>query len=195
MSLRHNDNFSHMTTLKRLITLKSAGIISPFKYNKMETCPADPQHHLSRSLSVVCVSLQLCSQKVEVDMDKLAAEMAAAEEAARRRAEEREREAVEQAEKAAQQAQERQQQEAASKAAAAAIATAGTTEQSNTPAPATGGPGEDKPTPMETGESPEGEGVWGGAEGGACLLSGSDACWMLHGFRLKQPIPAKRACI
>ncbi|KAG7283530.1 hypothetical protein CRUP_012590 [Coryphaenoides rupestris] len=95
---------------------------------------------------------RLCSQKVEVDMDKLAAEMAAAEEAARRRAEEREREAVEQAEKAAQQAQERQQQEAASKAAAATD-TAGTTEQSNTPAPATGGPGEDKPTPMETDEA------------------------------------------
>ncbi|KAM8825324.1 SWI/SNF-related matrix-associated actin-dependent regulator of chromatin subfamily E member 1-like isoform 2-T2 [Synchiropus picturatus] len=40
---------------------------------------------------------RLCSQKVEVDMEKLAAEMAAAEEAARRRAEEREREAAEQA--------------------------------------------------------------------------------------------------
>ncbi|XP_037834534.1 SWI/SNF-related matrix-associated actin-dependent regulator of chromatin subfamily E member 1 isoform X2 [Kryptolebias marmoratus] len=46
---------------------------------------------------------RLCSQKVEVDMEKLAAEMAAAEEAARRRAEEREREVAEQAEKAAQQ--------------------------------------------------------------------------------------------
>ncbi|XP_034045332.1 SWI/SNF-related matrix-associated actin-dependent regulator of chromatin subfamily E member 1-like isoform X3 [Thalassophryne amazonica] len=54
---------------------------------------------------------RLCSQKVEVDMEKLAAEMAAAEEVARRRAEEREREAAEQAEKAAQQAH--QQQEAA----------------------------------------------------------------------------------
>ncbi|KAK1877695.1 SWI/SNF-related matrix-associated actin-dependent regulator of chromatin subfamily E member 1 [Dissostichus eleginoides] len=41
---------------------------------------------------------RLCSQKVEVDMEKLAAEMAAAEEAARRRAEEREREAAEQEE-------------------------------------------------------------------------------------------------
>ncbi|XP_037545321.1 SWI/SNF-related matrix-associated actin-dependent regulator of chromatin subfamily E member 1 isoform X2 [Nematolebias whitei] len=46
---------------------------------------------------------RLCSQKVEVDMEKLAAEMAAAEEAARRRVEEREREVAEQAEKAAQQ--------------------------------------------------------------------------------------------
>ncbi|XP_056143377.1 SWI/SNF-related matrix-associated actin-dependent regulator of chromatin subfamily E member 1-like isoform X2 [Lampris incognitus] len=54
---------------------------------------------------------RLCSQKVEVDMEKLAAEMAAAEEAARRRAEEREREAAEQAEKAAKQAQEQQQQQ------------------------------------------------------------------------------------
>ncbi|XP_036407760.1 SWI/SNF-related matrix-associated actin-dependent regulator of chromatin subfamily E member 1-like isoform X2 [Megalops cyprinoides] len=44
---------------------------------------------------------QLCSMKVEVDMDKIAAEIAAAEEAARRRAEERERESTEQAERAA----------------------------------------------------------------------------------------------
>uniref|UniRef100_A0A3P9NP78 SWI/SNF-related matrix-associated actin-dependent regulator of chromatin subfamily E member 1 n=1 Tax=Poecilia reticulata TaxID=8081 RepID=A0A3P9NP78_POERE len=79
---------------------------------------------------------RLCSLKVEVDMEKLAAEMAAAEEAARRRAEEREREAAEQAEKAAQQ----QQEAAANKAAeqSNASATSGTTE-------------EDKPTPMETG--------------------------------------------
>uniref|UniRef100_A0AAQ5ZQ82 HMG box domain-containing protein n=1 Tax=Amphiprion ocellaris TaxID=80972 RepID=A0AAQ5ZQ82_AMPOC len=69
---------------------------------------------------------RLCSQKVEVDMEKLAAEMAAAEEAARRRAEEREREAAEQAEKAAQQQQ--QQQEAAANKSE-----------------------EDKATPMETG--------------------------------------------
>lgn len=89
---------------------------------------------------------QLCSQKVEVDMDKLAAEMAAAEEAARRRAEEREREAAEQAEKAAQQAQQQQQQEAAgSKAAEQSSANA-------SPAnPTSGTKEEDKPTPMETG--------------------------------------------
>ncbi|XP_008413275.1 SWI/SNF-related matrix-associated actin-dependent regulator of chromatin subfamily E member 1 isoform X3 [Poecilia reticulata] len=81
---------------------------------------------------------RLCSLKVEVDMEKLAAEMAAAEEAARRRAEEREREAAEQAEKAAQQ----QQEAAANKAAeqSNASATSGTTE-------------EDKPTPMETDEA------------------------------------------
>ncbi|XP_027879034.1 SWI/SNF-related matrix-associated actin-dependent regulator of chromatin subfamily E member 1-like isoform X2 [Xiphophorus couchianus] len=80
---------------------------------------------------------RLCSLKVEVDMEKLAAEMAAAEEAARRRAEEREREAAEQAEKAAQQ----QQEAAASKAAeqSNASTTSGTTE-------------EDKPTAMETDE-------------------------------------------
>uniref|UniRef100_A0A8C1SV30 SWI/SNF-related matrix-associated actin-dependent regulator of chromatin subfamily E member 1 n=1 Tax=Cyprinus carpio TaxID=7962 RepID=A0A8C1SV30_CYPCA len=48
---------------------------------------------------------RLCGLKVEVDMEKLAAEMAAAEEAARRRAEEREREAAEQVERAAQEEQ------------------------------------------------------------------------------------------
>lgn len=101
-------------------------------------------------LSRRCLSSpQLCSQKVEVDMEKLAAEMAAAEEAARRRAEEREREAAEQAEKAAQQAQQQQQQQqdaAGNKAA----------EQSGTNGgaanPTSGTKEEDKPTPMETGE-------------------------------------------
>ncbi|XP_015260375.1 PREDICTED: SWI/SNF-related matrix-associated actin-dependent regulator of chromatin subfamily E member 1-like isoform X6 [Cyprinodon variegatus] len=78
---------------------------------------------------------RLCSLKVEVDMEKLAAEMAAAEEAARRRAEEREREAAEQAEKAAQQ----QQEAAANKAA----------EQSGADS-ASGTKEEEKPTPMET---------------------------------------------
>ncbi|KAM7372615.1 hypothetical protein PAMP_009770 [Pampus punctatissimus] len=86
---------------------------------------------------------RLCSQKVEVDMEKLAAEMAAAEEAARRRAEEREREAAEQAEKAAQQQQE-QQQEAAEQSS---------TNASSTANPASGTKEEDKPTPMETDEA------------------------------------------
>ncbi|KAM4717879.1 SWI/SNF-related matrix-associated actin-dependent regulator of chromatin subfamily E member 1 isoform 2-T3 [Anableps anableps] len=81
---------------------------------------------------------RLCSLKVEVDMEKLAAEMAAAEEAARRRAEEREREAAEQAEKAAQQ----QQEAAANKA----------TEQ-NSASATSGTKDEDKPTPMETDET------------------------------------------
>lgn len=101
---------------------------------------------------------QLCSQKVEVDMEKLAAEMAAAEEAARRRAEEREREAAEQAEKAAQQQQEAAGNKAAEKSSTNASPTSGTKE-------------EDKPTPMETGTSGGdtktytqgvggGEGVW-----------------------------------
>uniref|UniRef100_A0A3P9J3G3 SWI/SNF-related matrix-associated actin-dependent regulator of chromatin subfamily E member 1 n=1 Tax=Oryzias latipes TaxID=8090 RepID=A0A3P9J3G3_ORYLA len=72
---------------------------------------------------------RLCSQKVEVDMEKLAAEMAAAEEAARRRAEEREREAAEQVEKAAQQLQE-----------------GGASEQST----ANSSPGTKEDTPMET---------------------------------------------
>ncbi|XP_032393447.1 SWI/SNF-related matrix-associated actin-dependent regulator of chromatin subfamily E member 1 isoform X2 [Etheostoma spectabile] len=89
---------------------------------------------------------RLCSQKVEVDMDKLAAEMAAAEEAARRRAEEREREAAEQAEKAAQQAQ--QQETAGNKAAEQGSANA------SSPAnPTSGTKEEDKPTPMETDEA------------------------------------------
>lgn len=80
---------------------------------------------------------RLCSLKVEVDMEKLAAEMAAAEEAARRRAEEKEKEkeaAAEQAEKAAQ-----QQQEAA--------------EQNTTATPASGAKEEDKDTIMETDEA------------------------------------------
>ncbi|XP_041812389.1 SWI/SNF-related matrix-associated actin-dependent regulator of chromatin subfamily E member 1-like [Chelmon rostratus] len=92
---------------------------------------------------------RLCSQKVEVDMDKLAAEMAAAEEAAKRRAEEREREAAEQAEKAAQQAQQQQQQEAAGNKAAEQSSTSA----SSTATPASGTKEEDKPTPMETDEA------------------------------------------
>ncbi|XP_036066695.1 SWI/SNF-related matrix-associated actin-dependent regulator of chromatin subfamily E member 1 isoform X4 [Oryzias melastigma] len=70
---------------------------------------------------------RLCSQKVEVDMEKLAAEMAAAEEVARRRAEEREREAAEQVEKAAQQE-----------------------ETGSEPATANNSPGTKEDTPMET---------------------------------------------
>ncbi|TRY90747.1 hypothetical protein DNTS_004512 [Danionella cerebrum] len=82
---------------------------------------------------------RLCSLKVEVDMEKLAAEMAAAEEAARRRAEEREREAAEQVERAAQE----EQQSASSQAGANAE---GMSVGENKD-------GDDKPTPMET-ESP-----------------------------------------
>ncbi|XP_065820436.1 SWI/SNF-related matrix-associated actin-dependent regulator of chromatin subfamily E member 1-like isoform X4 [Labrus bergylta] len=93
---------------------------------------------------------RLCSQKVEVDMEKLAAEMAAAEEAARRRAEEREREAAEQAEKAAQQAQQQQQQQEA----AGNKATEQSSANANSPAnPTSGTKEEDKPTPMETDEA------------------------------------------
>uniref|UniRef100_A0AAQ6A152 SWI/SNF-related matrix-associated actin-dependent regulator of chromatin subfamily E member 1 n=1 Tax=Amphiprion ocellaris TaxID=80972 RepID=A0AAQ6A152_AMPOC len=90
---------------------------------------------------------RLCSQKVEVDMEKLAAEMAAAEEAARRRAEEREREAAEQAEKAAQQ-QQQQQEAAANKSAEQSGANA-----SSTANPTSGPKEEDKATPMETDEA------------------------------------------
>ncbi|CAI9586680.1 unnamed protein product [Staurois parvus] len=63
---------------------------------------------------------RLCSLKVEVDMDKIAAEIAQAEEQARKRQEEREKEAAEQAER---------NQIAAAAAAAAAAATAAEEEQ------------------------------------------------------------------
>ncbi|XP_028843619.1 SWI/SNF-related matrix-associated actin-dependent regulator of chromatin subfamily E member 1 isoform X2 [Denticeps clupeoides] len=78
---------------------------------------------------------RLCGLKVEVDMEKLAAEMAAAEEAARRRAEEREKEAAEQAEKAAQ-----DELQATSAQPSA--------EQSSD-----GKENQDKPTPMDTDEA------------------------------------------
>ncbi|XP_018553895.1 SWI/SNF-related matrix-associated actin-dependent regulator of chromatin subfamily E member 1 isoform X2 [Lates calcarifer] len=86
---------------------------------------------------------RLCSQKVEVDMEKLAAEMAAAEEAARRRAEEREREAAEQAEKAAQQAQQQQQEAAGNKNAEQSSSNA-----KNTTISTLGTKEEDMPSPM-----------------------------------------------
>ncbi|KAM9394063.1 SWI/SNF-related matrix-associated actin-dependent regulator of chromatin subfamily E member 1-like isoform 2-T3 [Pholidichthys leucotaenia] len=86
---------------------------------------------------------RLCSQKVEVDMEKLAVEMAAAEEAARRRAEEREREAAEQAEKAAQ-----QKEAAGAKAEEQIGCNAGDTAN-----PSSGTTEDDMPTPMETDEA------------------------------------------
>ncbi|XP_031683384.1 SWI/SNF-related matrix-associated actin-dependent regulator of chromatin subfamily E member 1-like isoform X2 [Oncorhynchus kisutch] len=96
---------------------------------------------------------RLCGQKVEVDMEKLAAEIAVAEETARRRAEEREKEAAEQAEKAAQEQQEQQQA-----AAASASSTLPITEQNNTTPPTTENKeDQDKPTPMETEETPASE--------------------------------------
>ncbi|XP_064842354.1 SWI/SNF-related matrix-associated actin-dependent regulator of chromatin subfamily E member 1-like isoform X1 [Oncorhynchus masou masou] len=96
---------------------------------------------------------RLCGQKVEVDMEKLAAEIAAAEEAARRRAEEREKEAAEQAEKTAQEQQEQQHA-----AAASASSTLPITEQNNTTPPTTETKeDQDKPTPMETEETPTSE--------------------------------------
>ncbi|XP_041719207.1 SWI/SNF-related matrix-associated actin-dependent regulator of chromatin subfamily E member 1 isoform X2 [Coregonus clupeaformis] len=92
---------------------------------------------------------RLCGQKVEVDMEKLAAEIAAAEEAARRRAEEREKEAAEQAEKAAQ-----EQQQAA---AASASSTLPNTEQNTIPPTTETKEDQDKPIPMETEETPASE--------------------------------------
>lgn len=47
----------------------------------------------------MCFLSQLCGLKVEVDMEKIAAEIAQAEEQARKRQEEREKEAAEQAER------------------------------------------------------------------------------------------------
>lgn len=79
---------------------------------------------------------RLCGLKVEVDMEKLAAEMAAAEEAARKRAEEREKEAAEQAERAAKQQEEKQNNDT----------TAGSKDN-------------DKDTPMETDEAPTSDAV------------------------------------
>lgn len=98
------------------------------------------------SFTRVPFCLQLCGQKVEVDMEKLASEMAAAEEAARRRAEDREREAVEQAEKAAQ-----QQQEAAGSKAAEQGGVNASSAASSAANPTSGATEEDTPTPMETG--------------------------------------------
>ncbi|XP_055008580.1 LOW QUALITY PROTEIN: SWI/SNF-related matrix-associated actin-dependent regulator of chromatin subfamily E member 1-like [Boleophthalmus pectinirostris] len=79
---------------------------------------------------------RLCSLKVEVDMEKLAAEMAAAEEAARKRAEEREKEAAEQAERAAKQLEDKQNHSETS---------------------AAGGKDEDKDMPMDTDETSSAE--------------------------------------
>ncbi|XP_076852068.1 SWI/SNF-related matrix-associated actin-dependent regulator of chromatin subfamily E member 1 isoform X2 [Brachyhypopomus gauderio] len=81
---------------------------------------------------------RLCGLKVEVDMEKLTAEMAAAEESARRRAEEREREAAEQAERAA------QEEEQGSSGSAHP-------DNSTTSEPKDQ---QDKPSPMETDEAP-----------------------------------------
>ncbi|KAK5855712.1 hypothetical protein PBY51_007364 [Eleginops maclovinus] len=100
---------------------------------------------------------RLCSQKVEVDMEKLAAEMAAAEEAARRRAEEREREAAEQAEKAAQQQQAQQQQQQQEEAAGNKAAEPSSANASSTANTTSGTKEEEKPTPMETDEAASAE--------------------------------------
>ncbi|KAM5135943.1 SWI/SNF-related matrix-associated actin-dependent regulator of chromatin subfamily E member 1 isoform 2-T2 [Mantella aurantiaca] len=81
---------------------------------------------------------RLCNLKVEVDMDKIAAEIAQAEEQARKRQEEREKEAAEQAERN-------------QVAAAAAAATAAEEEQE---APKSEEKTEEEETPMETEDTP-----------------------------------------
>lgn len=85
---------------------------------------------------------RLCSLKVEVDMDKIAAEIAQAEEQARKRQEERDKEAAEQAER---------NQIAAAAAAAAAAATAVEEEQET---PKSEEKTEEEDTPMETEDTP-----------------------------------------
>ncbi|CAL1589209.1 unnamed protein product [Knipowitschia caucasica] len=79
---------------------------------------------------------RLCGLKVEVDMEKLSAEMAAAEEAARKRAEEREKEKEKEEKEAAERAAKTQEEKQNSSEAAVAE-----------------GKEEDKDTPMETDES------------------------------------------
>ncbi|XP_073690860.1 SWI/SNF-related matrix-associated actin-dependent regulator of chromatin subfamily E member 1 isoform X1 [Garra rufa] len=114
---------------------------------------------------------RLCGLKVEVDMEKLAAEMAAAEEAARRRAEEREREAAEQVERAAQEEQQ---------PAAGAQANANPEQTSASEAK----DGEDKPTPMET------ESLAEASEGSQEAEQGTPAA---AGDKPAQPEPAEGA--
>ncbi|XP_018923332.1 SWI/SNF-related matrix-associated actin-dependent regulator of chromatin subfamily E member 1-like isoform X1 [Cyprinus carpio] len=114
---------------------------------------------------------RLCSLKVEVDMEKLAAEMAAAEEAARRRAEEREREAAEQVERATQE----EQQPAASTQANANPEQTSASEAKD---------GEDKPSPMET------ESLAEASEGSQEAEQGAPAA---AGDKPAQPEPAEGA--
>ncbi|XP_051571473.1 SWI/SNF-related matrix-associated actin-dependent regulator of chromatin subfamily E member 1 isoform X2 [Myxocyprinus asiaticus] len=114
---------------------------------------------------------RLCGLKVEVDMEKLAAEMAAAEEAARRRAEEREREAAEQVERAAQEEQQ-----------PASAQTNANPEQTST---SEAKDGEDKPTPMETDEAPP--------EGSEGPPEAEQVASVATGEKLAQPEPAEGA--
>lgn len=87
---------------------------------------------------------RLCSLKVEVDMEKIAAEIAQAEEQARKRQEEREKEAMEQAERS---------QSGVSAAAAAAAATAAATTEDDQTASKGDEKKEEESTPMETEET------------------------------------------
>ncbi|XP_068930311.1 SWI/SNF-related matrix-associated actin-dependent regulator of chromatin subfamily E member 1 isoform X2 [Petaurus breviceps papuanus] len=88
---------------------------------------------------------RLCSLKVEVDMEKIAAEIAQAEEQARKRQEEREKEAMEQAERS-------QSGVSAAAAAAAAAAATATTEDDQTTSKGDEKK-EEESTPMETEET------------------------------------------
>ncbi|XP_040186308.1 SWI/SNF-related matrix-associated actin-dependent regulator of chromatin subfamily E member 1 isoform X4 [Rana temporaria] len=88
---------------------------------------------------------RLCGLKVEVDMDKIAAEIAQAEEQARKRQEERDKEAAEQAER---------NQIAAAAAAAAAAATAATIEEEQETPKSEEKIEEEETPPMETEDTP-----------------------------------------
>ncbi|XP_043859650.1 SWI/SNF-related matrix-associated actin-dependent regulator of chromatin subfamily E member 1 isoform X1 [Dromiciops gliroides] len=90
---------------------------------------------------------RLCSLKVEVDMEKIAAEIAQAEEQARKRQEEREKEAMEQAERS-----QSGVSAAATAAAAAAASNTGTTEDDQTVSKGDEKK-EEESTPMETEET------------------------------------------
>ncbi|XP_074117556.1 SWI/SNF-related matrix-associated actin-dependent regulator of chromatin subfamily E member 1 isoform X1 [Sminthopsis crassicaudata] len=92
---------------------------------------------------------RLCSLKVEVDMEKIAAEIAQAEEQARKRQEEREKEAMEQAERS----QSGVSAAASAAAAAAAAATTTTTTEDDQTASKGDEKKEEESTPMETEET------------------------------------------
>ncbi|CAH2302520.1 SWI SNF-related matrix-associated actin-dependent regulator of chromatin subfamily E member 1 [Pelobates cultripes] len=92
---------------------------------------------------------RLCSLKVEVDMDKIAAEIAQAEEQARKRQEEREKEAAEQAER-----NQNAAAAAAATAAAAAAAAAATAAEEEPEAAKVDEKNEEEEAPMETEDTP-----------------------------------------
>ncbi|KAI5097620.1 SWI/SNF-related matrix-associated actin-dependent regulator of chromatin subfamily E member 1 isoform X2, partial [Silurus meridionalis] len=92
---------------------------------------------------------RLCNLKVEVDMEKLAAEMAAAEEAARRRAEEREREREKEKEREKERETEAEKTERAPEEEQQGVSGPNSSEQNTS----TDSKEQDKPSPMEIDEA------------------------------------------